>query len=1483
MSVRKSIPLVTVALTTFNHERFIRRALQSVVDQGLEDIEIFVLDDASTDDTAGQISPFLDDPRITYIRHETNLGSKGNNTLALETGGGRYLVWMHGDDFLLPGHLHDAVRTLESNPTCALAYSPCYWVDDDDRIICLKRHPGHLPASYCGRRNEFAELLVHDNYVTPSAAVMRRRAVEAVGNFDQDPDLRAGDWDLFVRMAARHGDFAFVDRASTAYRIHGGQFSHGFYANEAPLYAHVRILEKSLDSEFAPRLAGWERRIGAHLQARLNAYPEEVRARYAERVQSLSVRLNESARSSRRRSLGKDPKVSIVVPTMNRPELLQDALQSLVGQTYENWEAVVVNDAGADVSAIASTVDPKQRIRYASHTVNCGLPAARNTGIRLTDGSIVCYLDDDDLFRPEHLQTVVDALSHEEGEFVYTNAEYVHEDLREGERLEKGRDRRYADISYSIEQLHVSNFIPVNSWAHRRALLGETGLFDEGLSALEDWELLLRISRNAQVHHIDEVTVEVRERASGERMSDRLRQQFPRLFREIYQRYDDLGSNAVAEGRRQMLEKLDAESEAKAERTEPRVAGQGEQYSIWCAKHALDAPKAQFMAERMLRSWKRNPSIHLITVVQAGSEAALGATLESLGMQLYKGWGLTVLSDAPMPDSLFGSGTNLEWIQTTSAEFVETLNSSVRETGADWIAVLDAGDLLAPHALFSFADYANLYDGWKLIYCDSDVALPDGSGSKPRFLPDYNAELLRSTPYFGNFCLIAREAVQAVGGIRAVPGCEMYDLAFRTIEKYGEAAIGHVPDVLLHQREENRGMYDEPPVREMACQVVTEHLERIGQPARVSAGLLPGSHYIQYLHDAQPLVSIIIPTKDRLDLLKPCIQSLLEKTSYSNFEVLVVDNNSSDPATLDYLDSLDVGSAKARVLRYPHEYNFSAINNFAVREAKGEYLVLLNNDTQIVQEQWLDRMMAHGQRREVGVVGARLVFADQRIQHAGVILGLGTADHPFIGLPMNEPGYLGRAQLAQNYSAVTAACLLVRRSVYEEVGGLDEEVFKVLYNDVDFCLEVGEHGYKIVYTPFATVVHHGSSSLKSKEHRQTVPKEPVEAYAMFDKWLPKLAGDPAYNRNLSLRDRDMRVDASLVAGWNTDFHDRPRVLAYPLDAWGSGHYRVLAPVNALADATLIQSTVVESQDQGGVIGIADWARLAPDSVVVQGFLHDVQLKTLELYRRFSAKTRLIYELDDLKTDMPPSNPKSRTMPQDVGARLQEALSYCDRMIVSTEPLRDAYSHLIEDIIVVPNRLERSRWDGLTSLRRAGGKPRVGWAGAQQHHGDLALLREVVEATAEEVEWIFFGMCPHELRRFVTEFHEGVVFDRYPAKLASLNLDLAVAPLELNRFNEAKSNLRLLEYGIMGWPVVCTDIEPYRAHTAPVSRVVNTTAAWVEAIRQHVYDLDASERAGDRLRAWVQRHWMLEDHLDEWLTALTEDAQSPARVLAGVAR
>lgn len=275
-------------------------------------------------------------------------------------------------------------------------------------------------------------------------------------------------------------------------------------------------------------------------------------------------------------------------------------------------------------------------------------------------------------------------------------------------------------------------------------------------------------------------------------------------------------------------------------------------------------------------------------------------------------------------------------------------------------------------------------------------------------------------------------------------------------------------------------------------------------------------------------------------------------------------------------------------------------------------------------------------------------------------------------------------------------------------------------------------------------------------------------------------------------------------------------------------------------------------------------RLAPDTFIVQHYLRSQSLASLDALQQIPDRPFLVYAIDDLLTNLDESNSFRRNIPANCRAHLKYALDRCDRMVASTEFLAEAYRHFISDIRVVPNRLEQEVWLPLRSQKRAGNKPRIGWAGGSTHHSDLLLLKDIIEQTRHEADWIFFGMCPDEIRPLLTEYHAGTSFSEYPARLAGLNLDIAVAPLAHTAFNQAKSNLRLLEYGTLGIPVVCTDIDPYR--NSPACCVANTPAAWIAALRERIFDAEAREREGAAIRTWVQQHYLLENHLEEWLTA-----------------
>jgi GT2 family glycosyltransferase len=889
------------------------------------------------------------------------------------------------------------------------------------------------------------------------------------------------------------------------------------------------------------------------------------------------------------------------------------------------------------------------------------------------------------------------------------------------------------------------------------------------------------------------------------------------------------------------------------------------------ARETAATARADWVAERVAQ-WPHAPLLALGMIMPAGREGLLVPTLRSLASQMAGDWLLHIVGEAEAPAAL-AAEPRIVWHKANESLAAE-LSRRLVASEAHWVALIDAGDQLAPRTLFCVADAFFRHPEWDALYTDEARIDPEGVVSGPHFKPDLNIELLRGLPYLGALLAVRRELFAEIGGFDPRwDGTEEYDLALRLAERLGQGGFGHVADILYHRLTiSGRSRRPADAICADMSKIVQAHLDRQQIAATAEQGASPHICRVRYRHDGpDPLVSIVVPTKNHLALLKRCVETVLRITEYENYELIVVDNGSDEADACAYLQAIEdkyaeIGS-RLRVLRHPGAFNFSTMNNRAVREtARGEYICLLNNDTAPLDGAWLGEMMALARRPDVGVVGAKLTYPDGRIQHGGVILGIGwgaPADHPYNGEPGDAIGYWGRLLAPQEFSAVTAACCVTRRALWDELGGLDEEDFAVSFNDVDYCIRVRGAGYRVVWTPHAHLLHDASASQRANTEAKAPAERNArfarERLAMYRKWLPEIAFDPAYNRNLSSLGLGFAVETEGAPTWDPEFRPRPRVLTYAADREGCGEYRVIAPSRALAKSGLVH--VYETMR---LMTPPELGRIRPDSIVFQRQLELPQIEVIELVKQTSKALR-VFELDDLITNLPPKSAHRASIAADIGQRLKRALALCDRLVVSTEAMAAAYGRLCAETVVVPNRLEKARWLGHTPRRRLDGKPRVGWAGAIGHTGDLAIIASIVEATAKEIDWVFLGLCPDALKPLVAEFHPWVPLHDYAGKLASLDLDLAVAPLEHHPFNETKSNLRLLEYGVLGYPVVCTDILPYQG-TLPVTRVANRHRDWVRAIRDMVADREACRRAGQALRAAVVRDWMLEDHLDEWRRA-----------------
>jgi len=477
-------------------------------------------------------------------------------------------------------------------------------------------------------------------------------------------------------------------------------------------------------------------------------------------------------------------------------------------------------------------------------------------------------------------------------------------------------------------------------------------------------------------------------------------------------------------------------------------------------------------------------------------ELLLTESLASILWQMQSSWELVLITpDSVAIAALLNDSRIKHHPIKSEVALWQSLNTVIGDCNSDYIIFLNAGDQLSVHALSVLKYYCQQNPLAELIVTDEDILDDAGRRSSPFFKPDWNPEYLSAFNYFSKGVIYRKSLLASVAGFNAEVNDPFYDLALRATQKLSNAKIQHISQVLFHLKQRNLGKIRKAPL--MMPQLV-------------------------------PLVSLIIPTKDQLALLKNCIEDLLDKTDYKNFEIIIVDNQSRQADTLAYLKKLS-SHPKITLLSYNKPFNYSAMNNIAVQQAKGSVIGFVNNDISILNKEWLTEMVAQACRSEIGCVGAKLYYPDGSIQHAGVILGLkGYASHAHKGFAGDATGYFNRLVVAHNVSAVTAACMVMRKPLFEAVGGFDSVNLKVAYNDIDLCLKVREAGYRNLFTPYAELMHHESKS-RGKKRDWLKQRQLRQESAFFrKKWQKHLFSDPAYNKNLTL----LAEDFSLGLGRN---------------------------------------------------------------------------------------------------------------------------------------------------------------------------------------------------------------------------------------------------------------------------------------------------------------------------------------------------------------
>ncbi|MHB9118229.1 MAG: glycosyltransferase [Burkholderiales bacterium] len=921
--------------------------------------------------------------------------------------------------------------------------------------------------------------------------------------------------------------------------------------------------------------------------------------------------------------------VSVIIRSMDRPTL-SEALDSVALQTYPNIEVVLVNAKGAGHRGAGEWCG-----RFPLRMVGGEGPMARsraaNAGLESAVGQYLIFLDDDDWFAPQHIASLVDALSLNPGKRVAYGCVACADENRQltAKTYCKPFDRT---------QLLAGNYIPIHALLFSRSIVDAGCRVDESFDLYEDWDFLLQAAEfgdfvfveqvgayyrignqfgqgvRPDVLYAQEVTARLLEKWRSKWRKDDLQ----KLMASIREADAQVGG-AIAEksaamaGRDAAIAERDAaiagRNAAIAEKdaaiagreallastswrvTRPlRAAGHslrrinrfahtawrwieqnqgvlnaarkffyvlrqegwsglkrrirarsdagaetglaGSDYREWVSRYDSqgDADRARIRAgvERL----GRKPGISILMPTYNSRPGWLVEAIESVRRQLYPNWELCIADDAstapgmrPILERYAHEDPRIKVVfREKNGHISAATNSALALATGEYVALLDHDDVLAEHALFWVAEAINGNPEAGLFYSDEDKLDEHGERYDPYFKCDWNYDLFLSHNLITHLGVYRTDLVRATGGCReSYEGAQDYDLALRVVERLRREQIVHIPRILYHWRAHAASTSKHGAAKPYAWlageRALNSHLARLGAKAR--AELLAEGHYrVRYaLPSSVPHVTLIIPTRNGLALIRQCVDSILEKTNYPNYDILIVDNGSDDPAVLAYFEALK-GDKRIRILRDERPFNFSALNNLAVTQAKGELIGLINNDIEVITPDWLAEMASIAIQPGVGAVGARLWYPNDTLQHGGVVLVGGVAGHSHKGLAKGLPGYAKRAVMLQSFSAVTAACLLIRKTIYQEAGGLDETNLKVAFNDVDFCLKVRELGYRNVWTPYAELYHYESATRGYEETPEKRRRFAQEAVYMKKKWGALLLNDPAYSPNLTFSRED---------------------------------------------------------------------------------------------------------------------------------------------------------------------------------------------------------------------------------------------------------------------------------------------------------------------------------------------------------------------------
>ena len=1064
-------PLISVIIPCYNYAKYLVECVESVIEQTCPDFEIIIVNDGSTDNSKEVAEQLISD-HPDYAIHLIDQKNAGQPAISRNNGikkaKGNYILTLDADDKLAPTFIEKTLRTLQTNPEYAIAYTHRQDFDGTNEV--------HQAQSFN------LEKLRYQNHLS-YCALYKKEVWEKVGGYRTN--TRFEDWDFFVAAGAAGFNGVLVPEPLFFYRRHDTGFYQDSINNFEYNYAFIVMNNRVLYSE-------------AEIQD----------------AEGIISSKNEKSKGKKR-----DPKVSVIVPTHNRPEGLREAIQSIQNQSFQDFEIIVVNDAGEDVKEVIESLDDK-RIRYFSHKKNKGLAAARNTGLKKATGKYIAYLDDDDIFYFNHLETLVNQLEYSGYRVAYTDAYRAHQKFEKGSYYITGRDKPFSH-DFDASAILVRNYFPVLAIMHERSCLERSGLFDETLTSHEDWDLWIRLSRHYTFIHIPKVTCEYRWREDGSSMSSSMKKDFLKTMKMIYEKYEEYLTNQPA--LKEAQEKSLAELGKEIHRIDQRKV------SI-----VIPVYNRRELTEQCLKSIENHTpdGAYEIIVVDNASDENIYHYLQSREKD-----GLIRLIRNEQNEG-FARACN-QGIEAAKYPNVLLLNNDIVVTD-NW---------LQPMVSELEHDPQTGIVGACLLYPDSDIIQHAGvtlGWYKGEIHPyhKYRLRSLREIPetaqsryvqaVTGACMLIRKSVIDAVGAldetyknsyedidlciratqagfrIRYCAQSQIYhhesmssgrhDNDLRNFRIFQERWAGIIKAseteeesrVNLHDIWAREALIQQPDNRE-AMKVLLQLAKQRGDQKEVErwSEKLGIKEALPVTSGGQ-LVSIIIPVFNKWDLTKQCL-NYLRKNTPQNHEIIVVDNASTDGTRERLLQLQQEGIVKV-VINETNE-GFAKACNKGARAASGSYLLFLNNDT-VVHPGWLEAMLkAFGQAEQTGIVGSRLVYPDFTIQHAGITFTeQGLPYHIHRGVQWND----SKVNRSKIIPAVTGACMMIPTTVFKQISGFDES-YHMYVEDIDLCLRVWEVGYKVVYSPESMVTHLESASIVDTQKRDAQVRAAWSK--MHERWM----------------------------------------------------------------------------------------------------------------------------------------------------------------------------------------------------------------------------------------------------------------------------------------------------------------------------------------------------------------------------------------------